>query len=127
MSESVFVRIDNVNDKRIILLESSKLTLQCLQIQQKILDLRNQKSEEFKQLKSQIKELTFLTSKLQEKFPHIEFLEKEIKPSKVVQTKKTKKNMSKQKIEVKAIKQISKSDKIEMALAEIEKKLKSLN
>lgn len=135
MEETFFVRIDDPNSIRIKLLESSKLILHTIKIEQKLQNIRKRKIEEISKLKSQTKELEFLMSRFEELLPHQELFKKEVetikkslKKTMEVKAKKGKEKEPEKKTKIVELpKEKSKEvDKISSALAEIEKKLRSL-
>ncbi|MDD3175059.1 MAG: hypothetical protein PHU51_01125 [Candidatus Nanoarchaeia archaeon] len=118
MSEPFFVKMENVDDIRINLLESSKLALHSMRIEEKLNSLKEEKLKLNNILKEQLKEIILLSTKLEECLPHKElFVEKKV----VAKTKKGKKAIVVEK------KVVSKNvDKIAQALSDIEKKLSML-
>lgn len=134
MEETFFVKINEPNTLRITLLESSKLILHTIRIEKKLEDIRKRKISEINNLKTQAKELEFLLSRLEELLPHQELLKNEVqkikKSLKTVSQKKGKKTKTNPQEElVKLSKKIDASqetDKISLALSEIEKKIRAL-
>jgi hypothetical protein len=140
MEETFFVKIDDPNSIRIKLLESSKLILHTIRIEKKLEDIRKRKLSQITVLKTHTKELEFLMARFEELLPHQELFKKEVdtikkslKKTVEVKDKKVKgKVVEAKEVQVKSkIVEMSKEkpkevDKISSALAEIEKKLRSL-
>lgn len=134
--DKFFVQIKNVSGTRVTLLESSKLVLHSMKIENKINLIRKEKSELINNLREDIKEISFLLTRLKEHLPHSELLE-EAKKEKEKETKKpskkkttTKKTPAKTKaVPKKPKKEFDASDDndISAALASIEKKLNQIN
>jgi len=78
MTDPFFVRIDDVNSIKISVLESSKIILMNLQIEQKIERIRERKLNKINELKTQIRELTFLATKLEELLPYKDLFKNEV-------------------------------------------------
>lgn len=130
MSKEFFKRIENPNQLRRKVLESSKLVIQNLKSYQKILDIRKEKLSSQKELKIQVKEINLLLDKIRDFFP-IELLQEYDNEQKAKQPKSVKIKATKGKkktVEIKkTIAEPSELTKLENKLADIEGKLKSLS
>ncbi|NQU98125.1 hypothetical protein HQ533_01545 [Candidatus Woesearchaeota archaeon] len=132
MAEDFFRRIENPNDIRRRVLESSKEIIQNLKSYQKILKIREQKSEKIKELKLRLKEINIFLDKLKDEFPteliskFEEEKKKKEKPSRKKKGQKGKKTSKKQAVKKKII-EPSELTKLESALSSIESKLKTLS
>ena len=129
MSKEFFRRIENPNEIRKKILESSKETIHTLKSYQKILDIRERKTTTIKQLKIELKEINMLVDKLRDYFPAELVAEfKETYEKKQKSNKKVSKGKKKSKEKkVKKVVQVSEVTKLESKLSEIENKLKSLS
>ncbi|MBC8501051.1 MAG: hypothetical protein H8D38_04785 [DPANN group archaeon] len=121
MSQQFFRRIENPNNLRREVLESSKEIIQNLKSYQKILDIREKKTEKIKELKVQIKEINLFLDKLRDDFPA------ELVSKFEGEHKKKEKPSGKKKAKEKKIAEPSELTKLENKLSDIENKLKSLS
>jgi len=124
-SEPYFVYLKNPLEYRRQLLECSRKALFCLKIHQEVILIRQKKLEEMHNLKSSVRELLFLNKKFNEKLPkyHLEALGSIPTRDKVAPTH-SKSNNSKKHVEIKAEK--TEMERLEESLANIERKLKTL-
>ncbi len=126
MVEELFRRIGNPNNFRREILESSKLVINNLKTQQKIKEIRQEKTELIRELKIYLKEINLLLDKMRDAFPaelianHLEEEKKE-KQKRKESKKKDKKQPKKKAAEP------SELTKLENKLADIENKLKTLS
>jgi len=133
MTDPYFVCVKEPDQVRINLLESSKFILHTLRINQKITNIREKKISYIQELKNNIKELSLLLTKLESLMPHHELFKKEIEDMKKALAKHPKK-ISKKSVNTKPAHSVSsvntnssELDKINKALADIEKKLNGIN
>ena len=125
-----FIQVENPLEMRKELLMSSKSIILTLKEYHSLQGIRKNKLELVEVLKDQIKELTFLLDKLDEKIPdkQIDF-EKDIYEEKQKPVEEPKPEVKVEKPEVKPKVEVPKKsevDKLQDALASIEKKLSSL-
>ncbi|MBU0471238.1 MAG: hypothetical protein KKF65_01340, partial [Nanoarchaeota archaeon] len=102
MVETFFRKIEEPNQARRKVLESSKSIIQNLKSYQKILQIREQKTEKIRELKIELKEINLFLDKLKDSFPTeliTKFEEEESKKKEkvVVSDKKSKKTTKKSK------------------------------
>lgn len=138
MVDDFFVQIKNLTSLRIDLLEISKLILYNLRTHENIQNIRKKRIEKNNELKEDIKELIFIQTRLAEKLPHKSLLDEAIqelkkankkttgKKTKKTETPKTKLEEVQKKIEQRTMPK-EQVDKIGLALAKIEEKLRNLN
>jgi len=123
--ETYFVYLKNPLEYRRHLLEGSRKILYCLKSHQKILLIRQKKLEEMRTLKSTIRELLYLNKRFNEKLPkyNTAFLGETSSEDKgkFVQAKVP---VVKAPIEIKA--EMTEMERLEESLANIERKLKTL-
>lgn len=125
-SDSYFVYLRNPLEYRRHLLESCRKILFCLKCDQKITLIRQKKLEEMRKLRISVKELIYLNKKFNEKLPKYNtgFLEETPSKDKGVLPKKVKTVEVKRPMEPKS--EPTEMDRLEESLANIERKLKTL-
>ena len=123
--QNYFVYLKNPLEYRRHLLESSRKILFCLKSHQKIVLIRQRKLEEMKKLKASVRELIFLNKQFNDKLPkyHTGFLDDVPSKDKVSSANTKSKEALKPAV---ANQDKTEMDRLEESLANIEKKLKSL-
>lgn len=126
-----FVRVSAPDMLRVSILETSKLTLHSLQSYYKVTNIRKKKRESSDLLKSQVKELILLLSKLDAMLPYQEVVTKNMTPTQAKNSssrkaKKSVKNASKEMVDTATTTSFSELDKLNRALASVEEKLNKL-
>jgi len=124
-NETYFVYLKNPLDYRRHLLESSRKILFCLRSHQKIFLIRQKKLEEMNKLKISVRELLYLNKKFNEKLPKYNIHLLDDAPSQdMIKPAHIKFSTAKKLVEVKHEK--TEMDRLEESLANIERKLKTL-
>jgi len=123
--ETYFVYLKNPLEYRRHLLESSRKILLCLRSHQKIFLIRQKKLEEMSKLKASVRELLYLNKKFNEKLPKYNTGFLEDMPSKDKSKPVHVKSVAAKKpADIKP--ERTEMDRLEESLANIEKKLKTL-
>lgn len=128
MAENFFRKIENPNEVRRKVLESSKETIHTLKGYQKIVDIREKRRNQVRKLNIQLKEINMFVDKLKDAFPSelLAKLEKENKQEKSKTKKGKKKGKAAAKKKTKNLPEPSEVTKLENTLSDIEDKLKRL-
>ncbi len=125
----LFKQIENPNNFRKEILESSKEVIENLKIQQRIIDIREKRFELSKELKIIFKEINLLFDQTKDHLPVeiiTSFIEEQKKKTKNKPKVKTSSTKTKKKL-ADIMPEPSELNKLETKLADIESKLKSLN
>ncbi len=125
--ETYFVYLKQPLEYRRHLLESSRKILFCLRSHQKIVLIRQKKLEEMAKLKTCVRELIYLNKKFNQKLPKYNtgFLE-EVPSKDKSKALNLKSAAAKKPIEAHTMQEKTEMDRLEESLANIEKKLKTL-
>lgn len=124
MVEHFFKKIDNHNEIRRKILESSKEIIHTLKGYQKVIDLREKRKNQVRKLNIELKEINMFVDKLKDVFPS-ELLAK-LEEEKKQEKPKTKKGKAVAKKKTKNLPEPSEVTKLENTLSDIENKLKRL-
>lgn len=137
-----FVKVDDGKELRKELLESSKLCIHILKLEQKILHIRKQKEHMHENVRQSLKEITFLLGSLEKDLPVLTKREleemgvkKPLAQNKTTKKKQTSKKTTKQNLNVQgkeeaasvqSHKEFSKLERLEKSLELIEERLQKL-
>ncbi|MFH1590003.1 MAG: hypothetical protein ABIB43_05535 [archaeon] len=128
MADEFFRRIENPNDTRRNILESSRNIIQNLKGHRKILEIREKKNDAIRILKIELKEINVLTDKIRDSFPAELLKQFEEEKKKKVNKKKTKgKKTPDNKKTTAKLPEVSEVNRLEKQLSDIEKKLQNLS
>ncbi|MFH1770426.1 MAG: hypothetical protein ABH828_02615 [archaeon] len=130
MVEHFFKKIDNHNEIRRKLLESSKEIIHSLKGYQKVVNLREKRKMQVRKLNVELKEINLFVDKMKDVFPAeliANFEEEKTKKEKEKAKKGKKKGKVVEKKKEKPIAEPSEVTKLENTLLDIENKLKRLS